>query len=1232
MNKSMKVSSALLSVVLLSNTLGANVYAEGEDKPLVTQEVETDQVIVTFKEDGQSKKTDLDVVSVDTIETEEVATLKVPEGETVEAFIDELEARTDVESVEADHLVQLTYTPNDPYFSYSQYHHKNIETERAWDKTMGSSDVVVAVLDSGFDINHSDLANQIVSPLATSDTGFSVDDHGTHVAGIIGSSIDNYAFGAGVAPETSIMPIDVFEDDMAYTSDIIEGIYQAVWAGADIINMSMGSYSYNSQYNNAIQYAYQSGLVIVASAGNDSSSQTRYPASYDNVISVGSTDSSDSQSYFSNYGNDVDIVAPGSSIYSTLPYNSGGWMSGTSMAAPVVAGVAALLLASEPNLTNDQVVDRLLSTTKDLGEYGKDYIYGNGLVNAKQALKIMDIPSPMVPKIYDYSTSVIGYLSFDLENGKVFIRDQSGNIIASEENYIGYTYFIIPISQQTAGTKLYVSIVDSYGNESEAKEITVLDGTVPGKPTVHEVTDQSSVIKGAGEPGAFVSVYMNGYTAYSGSIDRNGNFEIPISPLKAGVELSVNVQDAAGNTSEFTNVTVQDATAPAKPEVHEVTEDSLKVTGTAEAGSTISVKAKDVLLGESQADGNGNYSIAIAKQKAGTLLAITATDQAGNVSEATDIKVKDNAAPAMPTVSEVTDKSTVVKGTAEAGSSIVVKAAAAEIGKATANSDGSFAVTIAKQKAGTKLSVTAADASGNISAAKQVTVVDATAPAAPTVDPVTDKSTAVTGTGEVNASISVKAGDNELGSAKVAADGKFKVAISAQKAGTKIQVTATDAAGNKSTVKEVSVTDGTPPATPTVNEVTDKSTTVTGMAEAEATVSVKADGKQIGSAISGAEGKFSVAIPKQKGDTILTITATDEYGNSSEAVSKTVKDTTAPATPAVDKVTENSTAVTGTGEVNALITVKNGSKELGTAKADSKGIYKIAIAKQKVGTTLSVTATDKAGNVSSVKEIVVVDGTPPEISLTNKVTHHSTRVIGTAEADAKITVKAGTKSIGTATANAKGKYEVTIAKQKVGTRLSVVATDAAGNSSNAIAVTVVDGNYPDLKLTHWALDEIMYLADDQIIGGYPNGGFQPEKNTTRAEAAKMLALALDLPIVETSSGYKDVSSKHWAKDYIAAVSKAGLFNGNPDGTFAPNAVLKRAEMAKVISIAYGLNASNKNHFKDVKAGHWAKGYISGLYENGITTGFPDKTFRPGASTTRAEYSVFLARALNEDFR
>lgn len=253
-------------------------------------------------------------------------------------------------------------------------------------------------------------------------------------------------------------------------------------------------------------------------------------------------------------------------------------------------------------------------------------------------------------------------------------------------------------------------------------------------------------------------------------------------------------------------------------------------------------------------------------------------------------------------------------------------------------------------------------------------------------------------------------------------------------------------------------------------------------------------------------------------------------------------------------------------------------------------------------------------------------------TVSNKVSHHSTRVIGTAGAGSKITVHAGATALGSATADTAGNYAVPIAKQKIGTVLTIGSTDTAGNRSTPIVVTVADGNYPDLRVTHWALEEIMYLGDDRIIGGYPNGEFQPERNATRAEAAKMLAIALNLPVPAATSAYKDVHSSHWAKDYIAVVSKAGLFNGNPDGTFAPDKVLKRAEMAKIISVAYEFKANDKTYFTDVKSGYWAKGYISGLYENGITTGYPDKTFHPEEATTRAEFSVFLARALNKEFR
>ncbi|WP_186759613.1 Ig-like domain-containing protein [Planococcus sp. CPCC 101016] len=792
--------------------------------------------------------------------------------------------------------------------------------------------------------------------------------------------------------------------------------------------------------------------------------------------------------------------------------------------------------------------------------------------------------------------------------------------------------FIIEIPAQKAGTELTVTASNEAGIDSKQLVITVEDITAPAKPAVNAVSDKDLAVSGTAEANTAIAVKAGDKVVGEGTTDELGKFSIAIAKQQAGIKLSVTATDSAGNISEAKEITVSDLTAPQKPAVDKVTDKTISITGTAEAGSVVSVKAGTSEIGKATVNLEGKYAINIQKQQAGTILKVTATDKAGNISQAAQVTVLDATAPAVPTVEEVTDKSTIVKGSAEAGSLISIKVEGTEIGKATTSGDGNFNVTISKQKAGTKLSVTATDAAGNVSGVKAVTVLDATAPAAPTVDKVTDKSTVITGSGEVNALITIKAGSTELGKAAVTSDGKYKVTIAVQKVGTKIQVTATDTSGNTSTVKEVTVTDGTAPAVPTVNEVTDKSTTITGTAEVAAHISVKAGSTEVGTATVDAEGNYSIAIVKQKAGTKLSVTAKDAAGNVSEVKEVIVLDVTAPSTPTVSKVTDQSTAVTGAAEAASQVAVKVGSKEVGKATVNADGTYSVTIPKQKAGTVLAVTATDKAGNISDVTEVTVVDGTPPSIELTSKVTHHSTRIIGTAEATSKIIVKAGTKAIGMATADAKGQYEVKIGKQKVGTKLSIVATDAAGNSSKAIPVTVVDGNYPDLKVKHWALDEIMYLADDQIIGGYPDGGFQPEKNTSRAEAAKMLALALDLKIEDVSSGYKDVPDKHWGKNYIAAVSKAGLFTGNPDGTFAPNDVLKRSEMAKVISIAYELKASDKNHFSDVKSGYWAKGYISGLYENGITTGYPDKTFHPLEPTTRAEYSVFLARAINKQFR
>ena len=477
MKKSIKVLSSLLAISLIINTFAVKSYADAE--PAITETIETDQVIVQLKEGMASDLENANLLTIEENGADQLMALKVPEDETVDSYMNELEDRDEVESVEPDHLLKSSFVSNDPYISSRQYHLQKIGADKAWDKTLGSPEVIVAVLDDGFDLNHTDLSGQIVSPynaVIGNDGNLSIDDHGTHVAGIIGSSINNHQLGAGVAPNTSIMPIDVFDGEYAYTSHVIEGIYHAVDAGADIINMSLGGYYSNSSFNDAIQYAHQNGLVIVAAAGNDSTVETHYPSSYENVISVGSTTSYDSLSPFSNYGKDIDIVAPGSGIYSTLSYNSFGSMSGTSMAAPIVAGVAALIKASEPALSNEEIANRLYSSSKDLGIAGKDPIYGSGRVNAKEALLIKDIPAPDVFDLFDHSTNVKGYIPYEIKDATVTISSAAGEVLASEEGFSGFAYFDLPILQQPADAILYVSVSDDRGNTSEAKEITVKAG------------------------------------------------------------------------------------------------------------------------------------------------------------------------------------------------------------------------------------------------------------------------------------------------------------------------------------------------------------------------------------------------------------------------------------------------------------------------------------------------------------------------------------------------------------------------------------------------------------------------------------------------------------------------------------------------------------------------------------------------------------------------------------
>lgn len=600
-------------------------------------EQNTNRVIVQVK--GQNLKETSKEILLKKTHKSSLYRVDVPKGKSIETYMEELKLQEEVISVEPDHRILRFYTPNDSDLDL-QEHHDNIQTKKAWDKTKGSKDVVVAIIDDGIDPYHEDLEENIIDPydiVDGTDEWISVGEHGTHVAGIIAAEINNSVGGAGVAPKTKIMPINVFQGDDAYASDTIEAIYHAVDHGADIINMSLGSYYYSSLYQEAINYAHEEGVVVIAAAGNESTDELAYPASYDHVVSVASTTPWDSASSFSNYGPTIDVSAPGSYIYSTLPEDDYGEMSGTSMASPVVAGVAALIKANEPNLTNDEIVTRLIETADDLGLEGKDDDFGYGRVNALAAVSYSRYGSLLVNPFSDQATQVTGQLPYDVTDGTISVYNASNRVIGQiKQSQKGK--FAIPVPKQVSGSTLSISVEDDQKYRSPVTTIKVMDKTAPAKPKVNSFSDAMTTLTGTAENKSTVIV-MNGTKKVGQATTSSGKYTVKLSKQKAGTTLTIYVLDAAKNKSKSVSVKVSDKTAPLVPTSSAVTTKSTSLTGKAEAKATVYLYKGKTKLAMKVADAKGTYKFTFKAQSSGTKLSLYAIDAAKNKSKTKTITV-----------------------------------------------------------------------------------------------------------------------------------------------------------------------------------------------------------------------------------------------------------------------------------------------------------------------------------------------------------------------------------------------------------------------------------------------------------------------------------------------------------------------------------------------------------------------------------------------------------------
>ncbi len=323
-----------------------------------------------------------------------VLLLELPDNVDEQRALQAYASLDEVEYAELNYLYYIFVTTNDAFFG-SQYalysaSYQGIDAVRGWDIEQGDQSVLVAVIDTGVDYTHEDLAGKVVKGYDFVNEDFDPRDdhgHGTHVAGIIGAIANNGRGIAGVCPGCSILAIKVVTADGSGANTwIANGISNAVNLGAQVINLSLGGIEKSQTIKLAVEQAYQSGVIVVAASGNDGSGVALYPAAFPEVIAVGATDKYGDHASFSNYGSHVELAAPGQAIYSTLPGNTYEAWNGTSMASPHVAGLAGLILSRNPQLTNQQVRQVMAATSQDLGAAGRDTYYGYGRVNAYSAL------------------------------------------------------------------------------------------------------------------------------------------------------------------------------------------------------------------------------------------------------------------------------------------------------------------------------------------------------------------------------------------------------------------------------------------------------------------------------------------------------------------------------------------------------------------------------------------------------------------------------------------------------------------------------------------------------------------------------------------------------------------------------------------------------------------------------------------------------------------------------
>jgi thermitase len=511
-----------------------------------------------------------------------IVRLRVP-APAQDAIAESLARWPEVKFVEKNYIFDPVLAPNDPQYG-EQWHLPKILAPQAWDLTQGDANVVIAIVDSGVDPYHPDFAGKLVPGYNTYSNSANTADqygHGTEVAGAAGAASDNGLGIASIAGQSPIMPIRVTDaTGRATSASIANGLVWAADHGASVLNLSFNGVAGNATIRTAAEYAFNHGALVVAAAGNcacvDPTAENPY------VLSVSATDESDGVAYFSSTGPYVDVAAPGSNILTTAMGGLYLAESGTSLASPIVAGVAALMFSANPALTPAEVTQLIESTTIDLGAVGYDSAFGYGRIDAFAAVAaaasyvpppdttppITSITAPTAGATVSATTVVNAAATDNVGVVKVDLYIDGASFATDSAAPYSFAWDTTAVPN---GTHTLVAVAsDAAGNSGSSSAVSVTVSNTPPDTTAPTVaitapasgatiTGTTPVTVGATDDVAVtkVELYVDGVL---NSTDTTApySFSWATSGVAAGTHaLQARAYDAAGNIASATiNVNV----------------------------------------------------------------------------------------------------------------------------------------------------------------------------------------------------------------------------------------------------------------------------------------------------------------------------------------------------------------------------------------------------------------------------------------------------------------------------------------------------------------------------------------------------------------------------------------------------------------------------------------------------------------------------------------------------